>query len=512
MPFSNYMTQVAGIDQGDPIVRTIRATPKPSSLIESMRDIGYSLEAAIADIIDNSISANARKIDLFVDTSGDELRIAVLDDGEGMSEAELEAAMRPGNRNPRAKLHASELGRFGLGLKTASFSQCRKLTVVSRKGGKTSAACWDLDHVAKTDEWEFLVPSDISGIAWTKRLQAHGTLVLWEKLDRVTENEEPSSHQSDLVSRLDEIRDHLELVFHRFLAGESGLRRVQMAINDRPLTPFDPFFSSHETTIDGPVEKIRVGNEEVIVQCFTLPHHRKVTAEEWERYAGREGYLRNQGFYLYRGRRLIIYGTWFGLIRQSELTKLARVKIDIPNTMDSLWKIDVKKASAQPPRLVKDRLRRISEALAGTSKRIYVRRAHRLAESNKLPVWIRFQRDGRIIYRVNPEHPVLANFIDNLPKDLQASFKQLLELVVAALPVDLLFADMGGDPKNIGLETVSDDTLLHALQTTYEYLVSQGFDGTKAESTIAAAEPFLSNWARAKALFQFDSLGSGHNA
>ena len=123
---------------------------------------------------------------------------------------------------------------------------------------------------------------------------------------------------------------------------------MAIALNDRPLEPYDPFHSRHPATVIGPLEHIKLGRLTVSVQCFTLPHHRKVTPAEWDRYAARAGYLKNQGFYVYRGKRLIIYGTWFGLARQMELTKLARVRIDIPNRLDAAWKIDVKKASAHP--------------------------------------------------------------------------------------------------------------------------------------------------------------------
>ena len=113
-----------------------------------------------------------------------------------------------------------------------------------------------------------------------------------------------------------------------------------MFLNGRELEPFDPFHSSHPATILGPEEVFRLGDQEIRMQPVTLPHHKKVSTQEWERYAGPEGYVRNQGFYVYRGKRLIIHGTWFKLMRQTELTKLARVRIDMPNSMDSDWKID----------------------------------------------------------------------------------------------------------------------------------------------------------------------------
>lgn len=295
--------------------------------------------------------------------------LAIVDDGEGMSEDELLAAMRPGSRNPLDTRDKEDLGRFGLGLKTASFSQCRKLTVASRKDGVISCARWDLDKVAQTNQWLVELLDEPSSVPWIDELGISGTLVVWEKLDRLVEGE-ASEARSAFVSRIDDASEHLELVFHRFLAGERGIKKIALELNGRALEPFDPFHSTHPATQAGPVEKIKSGGQEVEVQAFTLPHHKK-DPEGWERFAGKAGYLKNQGFYVYRGKRLIIHGTWFGLARQKELTKLARVRIDMPNGMDAEWKIDVKKASAQPPYHVRERLRRIIETIGATSRRVY---------------------------------------------------------------------------------------------------------------------------------------------
>ena len=170
-------------------MKTINAAPKASMLIESMRDIGYSLETALADVIDNSITAGARKIEILTSPDDTELKIGILDTGSGMTEAELEDAMRPGSRNPLDSRGNADLGRFGLGLKTASFSQCRRLSVLTRKNGKLHGAIWDLDFVAEKNDWLVQIPDDISRIPWTSRLTADGTLVIWEKLDRVVEDD-----------------------------------------------------------------------------------------------------------------------------------------------------------------------------------------------------------------------------------------------------------------------------------------------------------------------------------
>ncbi|MDO8587917.1 MAG: ATP-binding protein, partial [Armatimonadota bacterium] len=237
-------------------MRTFNAAPRASMLIESMRDIGYSLETAMADVVDNSITARAATIQLFADIGDSEVRIGIVDDGEGMTQQELLQAMRPGSRSPLEDRTPSDLGRFGLGLKIASFSQCRRLTVVTRHGGATSAAIWDLEYVAEKDDWLVQIPDDVTTIPWVDHLGERGTLVVWERLDRLIEQASSESARTHCIRRIDEAREHLELVFHRFISGEPGLKKIRILLNDRPLEPFDPFHSDHPATISGPIEQI----------------------------------------------------------------------------------------------------------------------------------------------------------------------------------------------------------------------------------------------------------------
>ena len=229
------------------------------------------------------------------------------------------------------------------------------------------------------------------------------------------------------------------------------------------------------------------------VQTFTLPHHKKDPAG-WERNAGKAGYLKNQGFYVYRGKRLIIHGTWFGLARQKELTKLARVRIDMPNGMDAAWKIDVKKASAQPPYHVRERLRRIIETIGATSRRVYTARGRRLASDSRLPVWQRRQGGNEISYCLNPEHPVFADFSGRLPDDLRTDFRRVLEMAATSIPIDALFADISASPEQVSGSEMADDTLAHVARTTFASLRASGIEPDDATQMMRATDPFREKW------------------
>lgn len=461
-----------------------------------MRDIGYSLKTAVADVIDNSLTAGARRVDILADTHSGSPAVAILDDGCGMTETQLIEAMRPGTRSPLEGRDPRDLGRFGLGLKTASFSQCRRLTVVTRQSGSTSCARWDLDEVAASDDWIVELLDDTVEIPWIDRLGERGTLVVWQKLDRLVEQDSESG-RAGLVSQIDEAAAHVEIVFHRFMSGEPGIRRIAFLLNGKELQPFDPFNSGNRATQFEEPETFTLGGQEVTFQVVTLPHHKKVSAAEWERYAGSEGYLKNQGFYLYRNRRLIIHGTWFGLARQTELTKLCRVRIEMPNGLDAAWKIDVKKASAQLPAPIRDRLRRVIERVGATSRRAYSARGTRLVSDTRLPVWTRNQSGNRISYGLNSEHPIIAGFLQQLEPALAREFGSILELVTATLPMDALVADIGAGSEQLSQRALTDLSFDEIVRGTYTNLRESGFSHDDIVLMLSSASPFREKWAAA---------------
>jgi len=473
--------------------RSANVTPSAPALIEGLRDIGYSLETAIADIIDNSITAGASQVLILTETSCGDPYIAMLDDGRGMTEEELVAAMRPGSKNPLASREAPDLGRFGLGMKSASFSQCRRLTVVSKKGGSTAAAVWDLDVVAAQDDWTIQLLDDVSGVPEIECLGPVGTLIIWQKLDRLAGGyAENISKRAEVINRrIAETEWHLRLVFHRFMSGSKPLR---ISLNGRTLCALDPFVQNNLATTLDPEEIMAVGGGEVKIQSFTVPHHKQISKTEWDDIGGPDGYLKNQGFYLYRGRRLILYGTWFGLCRQLEITKLSRVRIDIPNCMDADWKIDVKKSSAQLPPVVRDRLKKVIERIQSGSKRTYVQRGSKLVEKERLPMWVRMQSGGEIRYRPNIDHPAIAEFSNKVPRELQRSFLNCIALVGASLPIETLHADMAGSAEQVVPDRVDEDALTQAVQAIFSVCMSSGKGIQEVLSLMKDVDPFRSAW------------------
>lgn len=467
-----------------------------SSLIESMRDVGYSLETALADIIDNSITAKSTRVDIFCDADAPEPTIGILDNGTGMNEEELINAMRPGSRNPLDNRENGDLGRFGLGMKTASFSQCRCLTVVSKQNSEIFATRWDLDFVAEENDWLLQIPTkeEVNKMPFIERLGDKGTLVIWQKMDRLKDQTRNTLLKDYLYEQIDCSRLHLELVFHRFITGENKIPKVVICINNRKVEALDPFNSKHPATQRLPDEEIKVAGATVRVRPYILPHHKKVSQEDWKKHAGEGDYLQNQGLYIYRAGRLIVHGTWFRLARKAELTKLARVQVDMPTELDHLWKIDVKKASASPPLIFRERLKRIIDKIAEPSKRVYTDKGQKIAELGLTPVWIRRVDKNLVSYKINREHPVISGFLKKLEEEQAKSFVVLLAAVEKMFPADALFSDMANNPEEIDKPSMTDDELVYLLEFTVSYLRDSELTNPDIVEKLQSVEPYTSVW------------------
>ena len=476
-------------------MKTVKLVPPAASFFESMRDIGYTLETALADIIDNSLTAKASSIDIYVDRSDEEFRIYIIDNGTGMDQQELLDAMRYASKDPRSARERADLGRFGLGLKLASLSQCKKLTVVTKKDGEIHSGIWDQDFIDQENDWILQIPDEPMSMPFVSKIGETGTLVLWEKLEGIDGLPDAGINSTEFTRRIDEARSHLELIFHRFIAGgEPGIKKCKISINNRPLDPLDPFNSSHPATIT--TEREAIGKD-VSFQVYTLPHHSKVSREEWDHYAGQDGYLKNQGLYIYREKRLIIHGTWLRLTRQTELNKLTRVKIDITNMVDSEWGITLDKSRATLPREVRDRLRNVIERISASSKRVYTGRGQSLTDEALLPPWSRVQNKNEITYQINPKNPVVKGFVDDLSPDLQRRFQRIMTFVGSSLPLERMYADLNNDPYTVTTASISLEELTEWALSSYDYFMTiNNMDLERALDVMKVSEPFKSNWER----------------
>ncbi|MDY0194954.1 MAG: ATP-binding protein [Sulfurovaceae bacterium] len=418
--------------------------PNISNFIKSLRDVGYTFEIAVADVLDNSISANASEIKIHT-VPQPEIIFYMLDNGDGMSESELTEAMRLATKNPQDKRDKKDLGRFGLGLKTASFSQCKKLTVLSVKDKVFSAKQWDLEHISNENEWQLITPSidDLKDLPMVNELllKDHGTLVIWQDIDRYK--------QKDFSEKIDKLRKHLSLVFHRFLEGSDTFHKLKISINENPLKAFNPFNANHIAAVEKTSEKIKIHDSVIKITPYILPHHSRISQQEWDEYATEDGYIKSQGFYLYRANRLLIHGTWWGLHKATDAHKLVRIRIDISNDQDNYWGIDIKKSTANPiPELKKD-LKRIIAEVTKEGAKPFTARGRKIKDKTTTKFWQTVPVNDELRFGLNKEHPIYQQLVNSLSKDSLYLLNIYLKGIEAYLPLESIQAHLQQNPHEI---------------------------------------------------------------
>ncbi len=465
--------------------------------MESLRAFGYELPTALADLVDNSITACAKNVWVDFHWDGENSVIVVTDDGDGMSEEKLVAAMRLGSQNPLKAREPHDLGRFGLGLKTASFSQCRRVTVRSVVRGREPATrCWNLDHIARVNDWQLLRSGDVSAEPHFRRLGelSKGTAVVWQNLDRLvrgttTDND---ADEDAFLRRAEACGEHFAAIFHRVMSGKSPVR---FHLNNRAIVPWDPFMENETATQALATERLLFLGHHILLKPFVLPHLSRLDAETHRRAAGIRGWNAHQGFYIYRNRRLLVPGDWLGIKgwRQEEHYKLARIRVDLPNALDNEWEIDVTKSRARPPEKIRHELTRIGEHTRSVAKRVYSHRGAKLIPAGgqeRVFLWEQTAKHNQVFYRVNRDHPLVKQVraaCTDVPK-----FTALLRLIEETIPVPLItITDREKPDQTVSpFEASEESEILEVMRQVFASLRASGLSRKDALLRLAHFEPF----------------------
>lgn len=424
--------------------RMIESIPSANILLSSLRSVGYIPETAIADIVDNSLSANASAVNIEIDWCAQ--RIIISDNGDGMSNQELIKSMSIGSSDPLNERSIHDLGRFGMGMKTASFSLGKKLSVITKNNDGISNACWDLDYVRDNDRWEILAEDSSNELICdlSERLSNYrnGTVVCISNIDKVISSTS-SAEKKKFYKMIDNIKCHLSLVFHRFM--EAG--KVSVTVNQTPLVPWNPFIPQNNARQELESEEVVENGHKVIIKPYVLPHKTKfANDDEVTAAGGYKGWLQHQGFYVYRNERLIIYGTWFGLFKKEMSFNLARIQLDIYSDSDFDWQIDIKKSKAVPPAYTDDIIRLAAEKATKQSVKVYNSRgtysdANHRGNAN-VPqlsyVWEQ-RKDSRGAYSfvLNKKHTLLNTLKTSLNSEQRSILSAYLNLVEKCSPMEL---------------------------------------------------------------------------
>ena len=375
-------------------VNGVEVIPSAQRLVKSLRDVGYEFATAVADLIDNSVEAKANTVWIDVVWDGESSYVTIADNGEGMSPQQLPEAMRFGSERD---YESEDLGKFGLGLKTASLSQCLKFTVATRQNpnrADISAYCWDVDHVSATNRWEILPvkAAEMHDGVRTHLKETTGTVITWERLDRILGYKKPDgeSARKHLHAVCRELEDHVAMVFHRFLSGEVRGKRLAIYVNENKVAPWDPFARSEANTKRLDVKSFRMeghsGKGDIIVEPFVLPHQVRFSSPEaFNRASGPEKWNKQQGFYIYRADRMIQSGGWSGLRALDEHRKLSRIAISFNPKLDEEFKINVAKMRVSLPQAMREAITKAIAPAVSLAEEEYRQRERKAAAQLPMP-------------------------------------------------------------------------------------------------------------------------------
>lgn len=415
--------------------------PNPQYLIKSIAEQGYSLETAFADLIDNSISAECRDIEILTDTTNG-FTVFITDNGIGMDKQRLIESLSIPSSDLDNERSLKDLGRFGLGLKTASFSQTRNLTVLSKKEGdkKYNGFSWDVEYLKKTKDWTLKVLTDdeINILLRTYHTASDthlnkfenfipNTLVIWQGLFKyenyLQEQNKIKALNSDLS---DNVEEYLSISFHRFIS-----RGLKIRLNNRILKEFNPF-PEVESIIKLPKRLGYISNSSIKFEGFVIPYEAiKESREQFNRWTTpKKSLMDMEGLYIYRGDRLISYGGWHGIIKRSGKMQLGRMKIDIGNDLDNVLKLNVAKSQIEIPFELKSEFNRSLEDLRENAQKEFynvglkeIKNIQKEDKDKDLFSKV-YTNKGSLIY-INYDNPLLNFLFESFDDDQKKIFKIL---------------------------------------------------------------------------------------
>ena len=433
------------------------ASPRASSHLKTLQRVGHTLNTAISDIIDNSITAKATLIKIHFDFSNTAIRVE--DNGIGMKKYELNENMIIGCKDPLEKRDKNDLGRFGSGMKMASFSQAHKLIVLSKeKNEDLNGILYDVDEIYKTDKWQMhqLENKEINDYYFDQDTES-GTLVIWENLIKY-KNLSKSEIENDFGADANSLIKHLALHFHKFI---SGPKSIKILVNNIAVDPIDPFFKNNKGYQEGPIEQHYTLGGKIIIKTHIIPHHDYMTKSEIENHGGLEKIEEGQGIYVYREKRLILYGGWMGLKPRFSIAKLARVEVEVQSSLDHEWSTDVKKSEMQFPSKAKRLIKHLISQPIERSKKEYVYRGKK-EENNKFWFLRNNERTADLTYLADPKNSQLNNIFQDLTNEKRLEILEYLKELSKSLPLNSIHEKMSSNAKQIRQD--DDDNLASILK------------------------------------------------
>jgi hypothetical protein len=470
-------------------IKSEEASPNPEYLIKSIAEQGYSLETSLADLMDNSISAKADKIEILIDMESEPFRLFMADNGEGMTEKELRQNMQFPSNSPEDSRLNTDLGRFGLGMKTASFSQTRKFTVLSKKKGdkKYNGRTWDVAFL-KDNGWKIIVNSDeeVASLMYqynqlsSEYLNAFedyepNTIVIWDGLYKFENYLKEKNRKNALKREITEVTsDYLALVFHRFM--EKDVNPLKIRINNTIVNPFNPFPEEEKDFRQIEPKQSAFRSDVIKIDGFVLPS-RAITEStkgltKWT--TRHRGLMDMEGLYIYRAERIILFGGWNGIVKKAPRLQLARLRVEVGNSVDDLLHLNVAKSQIVIPHELRNAFEDYIHELKIEAEREYYNKGIRKFSGSKTQnhnqLFERSYSNKGSVLEVNTNFPVLKNLKDSLNKKQNSTLSLLLRMINTRVNN---IRHVHEEKEFLGIEE-KDGIDLNALKATVEELINSG--------------------------------------
>tara|TARA_Y100001936_G_scaffold71447_1_gene70572 strand:+ start:489 stop:1982 length:1494 start_codon:yes stop_codon:yes gene_type:complete len=479
-------------------IDTIKNDPSAGASIENYRQLGYTLNSAISDLIDNSITAKAKKIWIDFSWDKDKPWISISDDGIGMNSDELVQAMKMGSKSLNDERQKNDLGRFGCGMKTASISQARRFTVVSKtQKSELYGLTWDVDHVVNSNSWEMLIPSFAQDDDILRRINKikSGTTLMLENLDKLDLSNQ-SFAERYFYNSMESLQKHVGTFFHRFIKENN----VSIFIQNKLIKAWDPFIPELGETIDN--EPFDVNESEITIRSYVLRHPDTLNLKDdterniWEEStSGIKGRQHQQGFYLYRGKRLIINGEWLEGEVQEAHNSYARIMVDIPNSLDKEWDLDILKTRVKPMGKTRETLKNVARKTRIRANEVYrFRQRQKISneKEKKIDIW-KIALRGKDVPKIslNREHLSIKRLLSEYED--KSEVRETLKLIETFLPYDALLLNYQQD-FNVQSGKYKDVRETKSfIERYYKFLLEDGNTSTEALDILRQIEPVIDN-------------------
>lgn len=429
-------------------IKSEEASPNPEYLIKSIAEQGYSLETSLADLMDNSISARANKIEVLIDTDSEPFKLFLADNGQGMTEEELSKNMQFPSNSPEDSRSNSDLGRFGLGMKTASFSQTRKFTVLSKIKGeqKYYGRTWDVNYL-KVHGWKIIINSDeeIAKLMYQYNQLSKeflnnfddyepNTIVIWEGLYKFESYLKEGNRKDALKREINEVTsDYLALVFHRFMEKDSNPLRIR--INNTTVSPFNPFPEVEKDFRQIEPKQSSFRSDVIKIEGFVLPSRAitesKRSITKWT--TRHRGLMDMEGLYIYRADRIILFGGWNGIVKKAPRLQLARLRVEVGNSVDHLLHLNVAKSQIVVPHELRNAFEDYIQELKIEAEREYYNRGIRkfsgTNSQNHVQLFERSYSNKGSVIEVNNNFPLVKNLQESLNQKQNSQLNLLIRMI-----------------------------------------------------------------------------------